>query len=160
MRRSCCGGFGSSGSSSDFTCASARVRPAAEALRDDPSHAAITRCGEQMVGSRSAQSVAVCEGGIELAQVRSAFQIGEFVHDDVRVRGDDGRPNGPFVECVSDHRFGAEFPHESRLRRRVHQSGYRMACANQTWDQPASDGAGRARNENTHWVTSHLLTYS
>ena len=63
-----------------------------------------------MVGSRSAQTVAVCEGGIELAQVRSAFQIGEFVHDDVRVRGDDGRPNGPFVECVSDHRFGAEFP--------------------------------------------------
>ena len=62
----------------------------------------------------------------------SAFQIGEFVHDDVRVRGDDGPPEwSAFVECVSDHRFGAEFPHESHLRRRVRQSGYRMACANQ-----------------------------
>ena len=58
-----------------YGAADARVGPAAEALRNDPLHAAVTRRGEQMVGSHRAQTIAACEAAIELAQVRRAFQI-------------------------------------------------------------------------------------
>ena len=126
------------GQSSVFTLpASARVRPAAEARATIRLTPQSMRCGEQMVGSPSAQTVAVCEGAIELAQVRSAFQIGEFVHDDVRVRGDDEPPEWAF------RRVRQRPPVRRRVPARIRLS---KACAvNPVTEWPARTRRGTSR---------------
>src|SRR6201995_6025105 len=139
---------------------SARIRPTAETLRDHALHAACTRGRKQIVSALDAQSIAVRESAFELAKVRRVFEIGQLVHDHVRAHGAYGREYGVSVERVRDNWFRAKFLHEPRFRRRVRQSGYEMTLPNQTWNQPAANGARRARDKDTHGSSSldNLLT--
>jgi hypothetical protein len=98
-------------------------------------HTGIARCSEQIVGSNGTQTIGVCERTIELPEIRRARRIGEFMHDHLWARCTNGRANRPLVERVRDNGLGAEFPQERGLRRRVCQSGHRMARSNQAWYQ-------------------------
>jgi hypothetical protein len=92
-----------------------------------------------------------------MPEIREAAEVGHFVDDDIWPARDHGRTQRRFIEAVSDDRFGAHPPDGFGFPRRSSKPPDRMPCRQQCGNEPASNGAGGARNKDSHApILTHL----
>jgi hypothetical protein len=75
------------------------------------------------------------------------------MHDDVRLGGDHGLPDGGPVEPVNDGRIRAGSAYRLGLARRVGEAQNGVAGRDEQRDETASHRAGRTSYENAHVLT-------
>ena len=87
-----------------------------------------------------------------MPEIRDISEIGHLVDDDVGLRRDHHGANGRRVEPIGDRRFRAHPFDDFGLRRRSRRADDGMTGRNELRNKLEADGAGGARNKNSHGV--------
>jgi hypothetical protein len=103
-----------------------------------------------MVRAFGAQAVARREKLIEFPQIGSAFEVGQFMNNDIGPRFRDGGANGISLKRIGDDRVCAHLANDGCIFGSVGQAGDGVARRDKARNQPHADRAGRARYKDSH----------
>ena len=131
---------------------SARRRHPGDALGDESPHPYVPLGRQQVERSLSPDPIVAL--GELLNPLDLVRQVGELVHDQVRLKTLDGGVQATLVEHIAQHWLGPELAQRRHLFGRSSHPGHNVTLRDQQRNQPDADHSTGAGKKNSHDHTS------